>query len=175
MLGLWDYSKSTSDQKYGDDDLTYQKGMEFLSDCKTVEDWGCGTGHAKRFCKGSYVGVDGSMGPETLVVSDLREYTSNVEGIFLRHVLEHNHDWKKILGNAVKSFTHKMALILFTPFSHETHQIATNWSNIPDLSFRKEDIAEFFAGLKVREEALRTQTQYKMEYIFYIEKPANGL
>jgi hypothetical protein len=170
MLGLWNYSKASPNEKYGDDDVTYKKGMSFLADCAIVEDWGCGTGYAKRFCKGLYRGVDGSKGPLTEIVTDLREYHSQVDGIFMRHVLEHNHDWKKIFDNAIASFTRKYALIIFTPFSSTTKQIATNWSDIPDLSFSKEDITQYLKDFHVVEEDLVTKTQYGMEFIFYITR-----
>lgn len=170
MLGLWDYSKVIPGTKYGDDDITYQKGMSFLSDCATVEDWGCGTGYSKKFCAGTYRGIDGSKGPETDIVTDLREYKSNPDGIFMRHVLEHNHDWKKVLDNAIASFGKKMVIILFTPLSAETRQIATNWSNIPDMSFRKEDITDPLKPFQVQEEVLRTKTQYGIEFVFYVTR-----
>lgn len=171
MLGLWDYSKATPDQKYGGDDITYQKAMDFLSDCPIVEDWGCGFGYAKRFCKTTYRGIDGSKGPQTDVVADLREYKSEADGILLRHVLEHNHDWKKVLDNAIASFKKRLVIILFTPLAAKTKQIATNWSDIPDISFRKDDILEPLKGFTVKEEVLRTKTQYGIEFIFYVSRP----
>jgi hypothetical protein len=170
MLGLWDYSKAVPGQKYGDDDVTYQKAMTFLADCPQVEDWGCGFGYAKTYCKTTYKGVDGSKGPNTDVIADLREYKSDADGILLRHVLEHNHDWKKVLDNAIGSFKNKLVIILFTPLSAETKQIATNWSNIPDMSFRKEDITSALKGFQVKEEVLRTKTQYGIEIMFYVTK-----
>jgi len=170
VLGLWNYSKVVPGEKYGDDDVTYEKGMGFLGDCKLVEDWGCGTGYAKKFCKSTYRGIDGSKGPETEVVADLREYRSQADGIFMRHVLEHNHDWKKVLENAIASFKEKFVLILFTPLSPVTKQIATNWSEIPDLSFRKEDITGPLKDFHVTEEVLRTKTQYGIEFVFYVTR-----
>lgn len=170
MIGLWDYSKAIPGQKYGDDDITYVKAMEFLADCSQVEDWGCGFGYAKKLCKTSYKGVDGSKGPNTDVIADLREYKSETDGILLRHVLEHNHDWKKVLDNAIASFKKKLVIILFTPLAAQTKQIATNWSNIPDMSFRKEDITGALKEFKVKEEVLRTKTQYGIEFMFYIQR-----
>jgi hypothetical protein len=170
MLGLWDYSKAVPGQKYGDDDITYEKALAFMADCPTVEDWGCGFGNAKTLCKTTYRGVDGSKGPNTDVIADLREYKSETDGILLRHVLEHNHDWKKVLDNAIASFKNKMVIILFTPLVASTRQIATNWSNIPDISFRKEDILEPLKEFTVTEEVLRTKTQYGIEIMFYVTR-----
>lgn len=173
MLGLWDYSKVAPGEKYGDDDVTYEKGMGFLSDCATVEDWGCGTGYSKKFCNGTYRGLDGSKGPETDIVVDLRDYKSNPDGIFMRHVLEHNHDWKKVLDNAVASFGKKFVLILFTPLQPATRVLAINhdYHDVPDIGFRKEDITDAFKGFDVKEEVLRTRTQYGIEFIFYVSRP----
>lgn len=171
MLGLWDYSNASPDQKYGGDDITYEKAMTFLNDCPLIEDWGCGFGYAKRFCKTQYRGIDGSKGPLTDQVADLREYKSEADGIMLRHVLEHNHDWKKVLENAVASFKKKLVIILFTPLVANTKQIANNGGNIPDISFRKEDILGFLKGLQIKEEVLRTKTQYGIEFVFYVSRP----
>jgi hypothetical protein len=171
MLGLWDYSKASPGQKYGDDDITYEKAMAFLSDCPLVEDWGCGFGYAKKFCKTTYRGIDGSKGPVTDVIADLREYKSEADGILLRHVLEHNHDWKKVLDNVIGSFKKKLVIILFTPLVSNTKQIATNANNIPDISFRKDDILAPLKGFQVKEEVLRTRTQYGIEFVFYVSRP----
>lgn len=153
------------------EDTTYRKAMDFLCGCDKVEDWGCGSGYAKKYMKeGVYVGVDGSVSPACQVHTELAEYRSHTDGILLRHILEHNPDWRIVLGNAVASFTRKLVLIVCTPFSEETKRIATNWEDIPDLSFRREDILEFFVGLEVREETLKTATQYGVEHIFYVSK-----
>ncbi|MCI0546729.1 MAG: hypothetical protein L0027_05545 [Candidatus Rokubacteria bacterium] len=176
MLGLWDYSNVAPGEKWGDDDVTYEKGMAFLADCPLVEDWGCGTAYAKRFCQTIYRGVDGSRGPETDVVVDLREYRSQADGILLRHVLEHNHDWQKVLENAIASFRRKLVVVLFTPFQSATRVLRINPDfhgrpgQIPDIGFSKADITEFFTGLTVTEEVLRTKTEYGMEVVFYVSR-----
>lgn len=173
MLGLWDYSKASPDQKYGDDDVTYEKAMTFLSDCPLVEDWGCGFGYAKKFCKTTYRGIDGSKGPVTDVIADLREYKSEADGILLRHVLEHNHGWKKVLDNAIGSFKKKLVIILFTPLQPTTRVLTINrgYHNVPDIGFQKEDILGPLNGLQVKEEVLRTRTQYGLEFVFYVSRP----
>ncbi len=98
--------------KYGDTS-TYEMGYNFLESCDKIEDWGCGAGGFKRFFKNlnKYVGVDGSKTPFADIKTDLLIYNSNVDGIFMRHVLEHNYEWKKILENALKSFTQRMCLV----------------------------------------------------------------
>jgi hypothetical protein len=169
MTGKWNL-KYTGQSSYGDD-TTYRKGMAFLDGHGTIEDWGCGKGHARRFVeKSRYIGIDGSWGPFTDKIVDLEDYTSSPDCIFMRHILEHNHNWQEILENALSSFSKRMVLIIFTPFVEQTRQISTNWSAVPDISFRREDLLDHFKNLRYREESLITDTQYKTEHIFYIEK-----
>ena len=100
--------------------------------------------------------------------------TSRVEGIVMRHVLEHNVQWRRILANAVASFSKRMVLIIFTPFAATTRVIATATHvtavPTPDISFRKEDLTDYFKQFHYREESLNTDTQYQVEHVFYIEK-----
>jgi hypothetical protein len=118
----------------------------FLQDCKEVEDWGCGFGDFREFClSAKYVGLDGSESPATDAVVDLRKYTSDVEGILLRHVLEHNPTgWRQIFVNALGSFSKKMVLVIYTPFGDVTRNLRRQ--SPPDvsvpvaMSFQKDDI-----------------------------------
>jgi hypothetical protein len=169
MTGKWNL-KYTAQSSYGDD-TTYRKGMAFLDGHGTIEDWGCGKGHARHFVnKSQYVGIDGSWSPFSDKIVDLENYRSSPDCIFMRHVLEHNHNWRRVLENAVNSFMKRMTLIIFTPFEDETRQISTNWSDVPDIAFRKEDLLEYFRHLLYREETIHTDTQYGIEHIFYLKK-----
>jgi len=153
-------------------DTTYRKAMEFLEGCARVEDWGCGTAYARRFLKaGVYVGVDGSPNKFCDAQVELAEYTSRAEGILIRHVLEHNPDWRTILGNALASFTKRLALIVSTPFGPETREIAVQWGGIPDISFRREDLVEALGGLPCTEESVKTASFHGEEHIFYVTRP----
>src|SRR5262249_19025715 len=146
------------------DDVSYSKGIGFLDGHGTIEDWGCGFAHAARFVKQSaYVGIDGSSAYAD-AIADLSTYTSDVECIFMRHVLEHNANWRRILKNAISSFRKRMALIIFTPLGETTRQIATSSVltsiPVPDISFKKEDLTVFFEHLSYTIETLETKTQY---------------
>lgn len=170
--GAWKYA-SLDQFNYGDD-TTYKKGIAFLDGHGTIEDWGCGFAHARTFVTESqYIGLDGSSKHADEIV-DLTEYASTVDCIFMRHVLEHNADWRRILANAVASFRSRMVLVIFTPFAEMTCQIATSTTltsiPVPDISFRKEDLTQCFAHLHYLEESLATDTQYGVEHIFYIDK-----
>ena len=88
MLGRWApwYSRGHR-QSYGPTN-TYYVAQEWLAGL-SVEDWGCGYARFKEFHKGPYKGVDGTAGWADHI-ADLTTYRSDVEGILLRHVLDHN-------------------------------------------------------------------------------------
>ena len=164
--------------RYGNT-ITYELGYNFLQSCDKIEDWGCGTGGFKVLFNNNtvnkYIGVDGSKTPFANIKTDLTSYNSNVDGIFMRHVLEHNYEWKLILENACKSFKQKMCLVLFTPFSDETKEIAHNLKHgvdVPDISFDKNELINIFERYNIKYEliTLNTQTGYDVEHIFYLFK-----
>lgn len=176
-MGKWDgWYKNISPQdmgafRYGDT-VTYRMASSFLADLDEVEDWGCGAGGFRRFCVSRYRGVDGSKTPFADQIVDLCAYKTSVEGIVMRHVLEHNYGWENILQGAVESFTRKFCLILFTPFADRTHEIAHNRSHgvdVPDLSFSRADIERCLVGLRWRLiENIPTQTGYGVEHVYMI-------
>lgn len=183
ILGKWNYG-ATPQFPYGDE-TSYKKAMDFLDGPYIIEDWGCGTAWGRKFVKrGRYIGLDGSWSMHCDQVVDLRTYRSQADAILVRHILEHNFEWKKILENALASFQKKLCLILFTPFVDQTREIGPrSFETVPDLAFRKEDILEFLLAegpipmtsrnrrlFYYTEESLMTATQYGQEHIFYIEK-----
>ena len=168
------YADVTEPTPYGET-TTYERGFAWLAEaCATVEDWGCGSAWGRRYwTSGGYTGIDGS--PETSrfadVLADLRTYiSSRPDGIFMRHVLEHNGEWPLVLTNALASFRRRMVLVLFTPFGLSTARLDDGPGL--DLSFRQEDITAFFdaAGLSWRLETLTTDPQYHVEHIFYVNQ-----
>jgi hypothetical protein len=169
ILGKWNYG-TTPQFAYGDE-TTYKKAMGFLDGPHIIEDWGCGTAWARKFVKrGRYIGIDGSWSLHCDLVADLRMYRSSADAIMMRHVLDHNLEWRKILENALASFQKRFALVLFTPFGEETRSIGTTWEVVPDLSFRKDDILEYLRPFPFTEETLKTDTQYGVEHIFCVSR-----
>jgi hypothetical protein len=156
------------------DTVTYLMAAAFMADVEEVEDWGCGAGGFKRFCHGRYIGVDGSKTPFADKIVDLETYTSSVDGIVMRHVLEHNYNWEKILKNAVKSFRRKLCLVLFTPFSGPsgTTEITHNREHgvdVPDLALPQALIEEQFAECEfVIYDNLSTATGYGVEHVYLV-------
>ena len=163
--------------RYGNT-ITYQLAENFLKGLD-IEDWGCGTGAFKRLHIGGYLGIDGSKTPFVDKIADLRSYKSSVDGIIMRHVLEHNHDWEKVLENALSSFKKRFCLILFTPFADKTKVIAQNKKygvDVPSISFNNKGIERHFKSLAWRlEENIKTKTGYGAEHIYYVEKPRIAL
>lgn len=163
---------------YGDTE-TYKLGADFLTDCAVVEDWGVGAGGFKRYRKDA-IGVDGSMTPHADEIADLTEYQSICDGIFMRHVLEHNREWKSILSNALQSAEEKLVIVLFTPLSDNgTSEIegsakknGRHGVNVPDLSISRGEFMELIMeyAKKATESTIPTATKYGSETIIYIEK-----
>ncbi len=157
---------------YGDS-VTYRLGAAFL-DALPVEDWGCGLGWFKRYAIGRYRGIDSSPSPFVDVLTDLSEYRSSTPGLFMRHVLEHNVAWRAILDNAVAAFTHRMVLVVFTPFGERTRIMQEcdygPGVRIPDISFARADLIRRFSPARFTEQSLNTRTWYGCEHIFYLDK-----
>jgi hypothetical protein len=185
-LENWNYGAAPQ-FPYGDE-TSYQKAIDFLDGPYIIEDWGCGVAWARKFVKrGRYIGIDGSWSMHCDLQTDLRKYrSSSAGGILIRHVLDHNWGWRQILENALASFQKKFCLILFTPFGEITQSIGSTKENVPDLSFRKQDLLDFLdaedPASKRRDrrrfyftsEAIQSATQYGVEHLFYIEHRAPG-
>ena len=174
-LGKWAswYRDLTETRIYGDP-ITYGLAADYLSDVALVEDWGCGGGGFRQYCKTAYRGIDGTANPFVDEVVDLCTYRSTADGILMRHILEHNYEWRKVLENALQSFQKKMCLILFTPFMDVTQQIHF-WDElkVPDMAFSKDELTGIFQENGVRFhlfENVPTGSQYGVEHIFLLEK-----
>jgi hypothetical protein len=81
-------------------------------------------------------------------VTDLRYYTSSVEGILLRHVLDHNWCWEQILQNAIASFQKQLAIVIWLPMTAgETIQVDTNFLGTPDLRIPADRLEKLLGDL----------------------------
>jgi len=170
-----DLNDNPSSFRYGDT-VTYKLGAEFLEDCKIVEDWGTGAGGFKKYFP-TAIGVDGSDTPHAeKKFVDLTTYTTICDGIFMRHVLEHNYEWESILKNAVNSAAKKICIILFTPLTETTVELAHNLKigvDVPDLSLDKDQFEKIINSVNpktVKIEHFNTKTGYGQEIVVYIEK-----
>lgn len=179
-VGKWDawYENLPGESgafRYGDT-ITYELGAKFLEGCDIVEDWGTGSGGFLRYLPRA-IGVDGSdtdYAQKKYV--DLENYTSACDGIFMRHVLEHNYNWKAIISNALQSAKERICLVLFTELVESvTVQIAHNKCygvDVPDLCLSRTDLYDAFDrwGWSASEQKFETDTGYGIEYVIYLTR-----
>lgn len=146
--GKWNmaFKRLSAPWPFGSDKRSYSLAADFLSGCDRVEDWGCGAGYfGTMIAREKYVGIDGSRTPFASVVADLCDYRSNTEAIFVRHVLEHNWRWRKILANAIASFTRNLAIAIYTPWNLGRVAVSIGRAkkvDVPVLSLPKMEIVE---------------------------------
>jgi hypothetical protein len=154
MIGRWAplYEGMTERRAYGTYSPTYQAAAEWLTPCVSVEDWGAGGGWFAKFLHQGqlYTAVDGTANPYADVVADLTSYrpVTKPEGILLRHVAEHNLQWRAIIDNLLASFTKRAVVVVYTPFTDEpTHDLGDDTSGlrVPTISFNYD---EFFDALQ---------------------------
>lgn len=157
---------------YGKDDTSYRIAGAYLSGKGLVEDWGCGTTYARQFIGAPYRGVDGAWSKWCQEVIELTTYTSIVPKILMRHVLEHNPDWRIILKNFLDSFTDRAVLILFTqPAYRDVNIDPTN--DIPTMELCEKDFNDILnrPDLRINIEELKTNTApYGYECIYFMER-----
>lgn len=171
---------------YGDP-LSYRFGANWLAPCRTVADWGCGRGFFRNYIGADrYVGIDMGVdsvpqdNPFATVRADLTQYRGQTDGIFIRHVIEHNFAWRAILENAVASFTKRLFLAVFTPLAEgDAEQVLTLHGPpeypfydppVPNLALPKAGIEEHFAGLHFRYRRVSTGTQYGQEHLWHVRR-----
>ena len=175
-IDLWKKSyEGRPDIKMFGSSMTYEMAAEFLDDCDIVEDWGCGRGGFTLFRKKPIIGVDGTSTPFVHKIADLREYTSNVDGILLRHVLEHNRNWDKVLVNAINSFRKKLCVVLFVPLSEDgTKEVSKiEDPDIPTLSLDKDGfLGHLNCGLVdyTYVGRLHTDSTFRNEHVYLITR-----
>jgi hypothetical protein len=146
---------------------------------KSIEDWGCGNCVFKHYLDNDikYVGIDGSNTGYQSKIEDLTKYRSKSEGIYIRHILEHNDEYKKILENALVSFTNTLILVLFTPFTNESETVVLTSCKlegrvIPDISFNKNYIIRLIEEKNCSYELIeniKSKTCYNFENMFIIK------
>jgi len=156
-------------------------GAWWLNDerIQTVEDWGSGHGGFRSVLneRQTYIGLDGSSSKYADKRVDFEDYVSDVDGAHMRHVIEHNYEWEKVLRNFLSSFQIKGVLTLFTPFSDETFvEKEFDWhgSMMPNICFSKSDLDSVFTEMGVEwslMQGLDTPTEYGIEHIYFLAKP----
>lgn len=169
LYGPWDYAKVRQPYPY-DDTETYAIAGEYLSGSELVEDWGCGVGWAKRFIDAPYRGVDGAWSRFAEIHADLREYRSHVPSAFMRHVLEHNADWRVILDNFMKSWRDRAALVLFIPPAPQDDYLSDETWPVPDIAISGPDLMQRIGDHVVETLVVPTTSQYDSEIVFLMSR-----
>lgn len=133
-----------------------------------LADWGCGANcgsvlRAVRSCGVPadwvrYIGIDCAWTDCATVRGDLAAVEVRSELALMRHVLEHNHDWRAILANFLQSFTERAALVIFTKWADETH-LSHEDATAPYLRFRKADITEVLGDLLAEERVVKGESR----------------
>jgi hypothetical protein len=185
-VGMWNewYEKGERGRAVYADPRTAEIAGEWLNipSIMVVEDWGCGYGGFKRYLGAhqTYIGIDGSNSPFAHKMVDLVEYRSKVDGIHLRHVLEHNPSWREILRNLLSSFTKRAVITLFTPFC-ETETVIARYPNfnntgvdMVDISLSEKDLYQFFSeASNITVQAITglvTDSQYNIEHVYLLAR-----
>ncbi len=180
LYGPWEYKNHRNKFPY-DDTASYRIAGEFLSgDGATVEDWGGGVGWAEKYIHDAkYVLVDGTWSKWCDKQVDLRTYRTEVDRIMMRHVLEHNREWRTIAQNFTDSYTQRAALILFVPFS----ETGEEWDQfdgetaVPDMHLVREELEAILtsngATLEFQEltdYAPNDTIQYRWEGVYLLQR-----
>jgi hypothetical protein len=161
LYGEWNYFNVKEPFPY-DDTISYRLAAEWVAGRGLVEDWGCGTAWMRRYVGGLYRGVDGAWSRFADVHADLRTYRSNVPCAVMRHVLEHNFDWRAIAANFTDSWHDRAALILFIPPQVEDLDVGGPEWPVPDLAISGPDLFEIVG---------RHGTEIEVREIFYPSQP----
>jgi len=151
-IGKWsEYRTETECKCYGKV-ASYEMAAAFL-DVKgwVVEDWGCGRAFAKQYFKQArYVGVDGSESRFCDVVDDLRTRNSVVDGILLRHVLEHNLMWQWILQGAIRCCPKRLCVVFFQAFQPKPCIARDPHPGVVTINMVEKDVDAILSGWKVK-------------------------
>lgn len=181
--GYWDeVYKANKGRIVEGDDTTLKIAADIMSDCDLVEDWGSGWGGFKNYLQShqKYRGIDGSKNLYTDLVFELESYRSyDADGILIRHVLENNVQWAKILENAVNSYKHKLCIVISTPMILKTKIISKqiNFKNsgdvFIDIAFALNDLLASFNNnylISSHKFNIRTNSLYGVEHIYTLIK-----
>ena len=184
-MGLWNNFWNTRKNKKYQECLIMKYTINFfdIDEIKSIQDWGCGNCKLKNYIpkNKNYFGIDGSITGYQNHISDLVDYKCSCDAIFMKHVLEHNILWKKILLNFLDSFEKRAILIIYTPFSEKTKIIGetikginyyNNLVSVEKISFCKKDIIDIIQSCNIsfKFEEIESNNEFKKDNIFYLQK-----
>lgn len=154
-------------ERYGTDD-TYRMAAGWLEGCYEVADWGGGSGYFRKFLPASvrYTVIDGTKHNEQTMVADLAAYTEPADGILLRHVLEHNDQWRTVLANALHACRYRLVVVTFTPDTDVTHRMKMK-SGWPVWAFATAELRTELGVFLVHDQPVQTSHP---EHVYYVER-----
>ena len=170
IVGRWQYGNA--EPCPDGDDVTYRKGMAFLDGHGTIEDWGAGTGYARRF-------VDPKRVPRRRRQPEPRRRPHRRPARAIARTPTASScatssstipDWRTILENALRSFRRRMVLVVFTPFAAETHEIALVAGHPRPGASARTIWWRHFEGSTGARRRVETNTEYLREHVFYLER-----
>lgn len=164
------YVDDRSVRAFGDT-VTYEIVADFL-DGYSVEDWGCGYGFYKTLHRGPYRGIDGVDTGSQDHIQDLSTYTSDVDAIMMRAVLEHNYNWRDILYNCATSAKKRLAIVVVTPSGSDETINYVGEAQIPDICIPWDEVTRILKdhGWRGRFSSFNTDTHYHNEAVWLAEK-----
>ena len=180
---MWDkyYEREPHTHKAYGEPFTMRLGAWWLNrpEIKVIEDWGAGFGGFKPLVAEhqQYVGLDGSASKSADKIVDFEHYSSSVDGAHMRHVIEHNYEWRSVLHNFLDSFKIRGVLTLFTPFVNTPSVVDKefDWEGytMPNISFNREELEDMMLEHNLSWtllDSLPTDTEYGIEHVYLLEK-----
>lgn len=142
-------------EKYGGEaSYRWIAGQANEHGCKLVFDLGGGHAYLHHFLPiDNYLNIDGAGGPLVDVVHDITEPAPNLDefeledfgprlrAVVLRHVLDHNEDWPKIIDNLPSWEPTVVLIVLYMPLAQEETHVA-DWDpiGVPEIRFYLPDV-----------------------------------
>jgi hypothetical protein len=90
----------------------------------------------------------------------------------MRHVLEHNVEWRSILENFMASWRERAALVLFAIPSPEDQSLSDPDWPVPDIAVSGPDLMDRLAlpGVEIEHVRVDTGAQYSFEDVFLLSR-----
>lgn len=159
--------------------FSYEIAGAYLSGPGAVHDWGCGTMHARGYIfADGYQGFDGADAVERLGGKKVDFRTFNPQPVskaLMRHVLEHNWEWRTILCNFCASFVDRACIVFFIePGEGPDIDLVQEPEHPPGLQICESDFTKLLTGQNirwVRRDIVSPDTPpYQHEVIYFLAK-----
>ncbi|MEE3850228.1 methyltransferase domain-containing protein [Gordonia sp. LSe1-13] len=89
--------------------------------------------------------------------------------LYVSNVLEHHWDWRRVLGDTVRSFHKRMVLVISIPLGDSELRLDDEQPT-PVLQLPREELLSYLAGMTVREELVDTPGGTGTMTVLHVEK-----